>query len=376
MKKKLFVLPLLALLAGGTLASCGGDEEEKKPDPYVPCQHVDDNHDGKCDKCGQGGIAVRHIDTNGDYKCDKCGQWMDHEHEDLDENGKCDICGADVPIPVKEPETFAGFKRVLIPEDGKQYLLGMYQPNNAKMIFMNGSPHRDPAGDYPFYLGCNDFPYTGREDQKEAENDVDIETGAVKVEINYLDGSDELFTIKFVDGTGKETPQYYHGYLGIYGDYNKNVKTSLKFSPSLGDTYSAWTNDDMKIKASCTDHVDKNEDGKCDICAVVIDAEEHACVDSDYNGLCDVCNKTLVKEAPVSHSFRVMKDITYDGKTKKDKYAIVSDFSNQCDEKNLTRNEPVALGTWDTYNNIECITTNNILESFVAHLWEKIEPAE
>ncbi len=67
----------------------------------VVVNHTDGNHDGKCDVC-EADMTVNHIDENNDGKCDVCGADMETEcteHKDENQDGKCDICGEDVPLP-------------------------------------------------------------------------------------------------------------------------------------------------------------------------------------------------------------------------------------------------------------------------------------
>lgn len=67
-----------------------------------PCEHVDADNDGKCDKCGKD-TAINecdHIDANDDSVCDKCYRDLDVScvHIDEDNNGKCDKCTAGVVV--------------------------------------------------------------------------------------------------------------------------------------------------------------------------------------------------------------------------------------------------------------------------------------
>ena len=74
MKKKIVCLVLTLTMLFGTMAilsSCNDDPETST------CEHVDENKDGKCDKCGETMAEVcQHVDANGDNKCDKCGKDM------------------------------------------------------------------------------------------------------------------------------------------------------------------------------------------------------------------------------------------------------------------------------------------------------------
>ena len=102
MKKRivcLFLTVLMVFSCVAVLASCGGDN--------TACtNHVDANHDGKCDTegCSQT-LTVVHKDNNGDGKCDACGATVEAEeceHEDEDLDGYCDICDEEVEMDVCE----------------------------------------------------------------------------------------------------------------------------------------------------------------------------------------------------------------------------------------------------------------------------------
>ena len=89
----------------------------------VEVKHTDANHDGKCDTaaCGKTGLTVQHVDNNKDCKCDTaaCGKTIPcvdsnsdnecdvcgkatgegaHECVDEDYNGECDICFEDMEV--------------------------------------------------------------------------------------------------------------------------------------------------------------------------------------------------------------------------------------------------------------------------------------
>lgn len=96
------------------------------------------------------------------------------------------------------PDEFEGYRRLTeAPEDGQEYVLGFYQQNLQEMCFMNGNPHEDDEGTYPFYLATNRSP---------------VETTTVLVE--YVD--DTYFTMK----VSSEEEFYNDCYLFIYEDGN------------------------------------------------------------------------------------------------------------------------------------------------------------
>ena len=104
--KSLKVVMLVGLAAVG-LAGCG------------ECQHVDDNKDHLCDKCGVrisdckdeqpqdhfcdycGTKMSDCKDDNHDHNCDICGKQLS-EHVDSDHSGECDICGTPMEVHHKD----------------------------------------------------------------------------------------------------------------------------------------------------------------------------------------------------------------------------------------------------------------------------------
>ena len=99
MKKRLLVLPFLALV-GGALAGCGDDP--KKPDPEP--EELDDSRLGPA-------------------------SWEDSD-------GKV-------------------HNRVTKIEDGKSYYLAYYRATDDEIRVVNGEPHKDGGKEYPFYMGTS-----------------------------------------------------------------------------------------------------------------------------------------------------------------------------------------------------------------------------
>lgn len=121
MKKRILCLTMAVLMVLSTvftLASCMGgggggttqactnhvdnNHDGKCDTPTcgtaVEVKHTDANHDGKCDvaACSKTGLEVKHVDNNGDYKCDvtACGKAIAHTCVDEDPvDAKCDLCG-------------------------------------------------------------------------------------------------------------------------------------------------------------------------------------------------------------------------------------------------------------------------------------------
>ncbi len=326
MNKKVLFLPIVALFSAGCLVSCNKDGGNDKK----PCNHVDTNP--------------------ADHYCDLCKEALG-SCVDEDFNGKCDVCGLDV-IPdihvdpskkIAEPEEFGGYKRVYIPEDGHEYLLGMYQESLQEMIFMNGAPHRDKVqteddagnivevtNDYLYYFACQRYPYVPTEEGEEPSEpqaEVDAGLNASRIIVRYVDTVH--FYFELVRGTGLE--QYYddpnsteNTVLTVYGDKNEEngkIFTSIKFIP----------------KSQMTD----------------------ACY------------------------FRFADKVTYrpEGTAKQQTVVVngyITEFQNPY-KGQYSAKLPVGLGTHDMYPNIEAETIEWISTSFMAHLWEKIPdevPAE
>ena len=67
MKKftRILALVLALVMVCVALASCGGEKT---------CEHVDADHDLKCDNCGADVPCTEHKDEDGDKKCDYCGK--------------------------------------------------------------------------------------------------------------------------------------------------------------------------------------------------------------------------------------------------------------------------------------------------------------
>ena len=107
----LFTLLLCVCMISATLVSCMNTKETEDgiikdgelvdPDDKDCTNHVDNNGDGKCDKCGatmqeENPPCTDHVDNNGDGYCDKCGEYMGyvgHQHVDANGDGYCDKCG-------------------------------------------------------------------------------------------------------------------------------------------------------------------------------------------------------------------------------------------------------------------------------------------
>ncbi|MBQ7406528.1 MAG: hypothetical protein IJW11_07670 [Clostridia bacterium] len=113
MKTRILSLLLVLVMAVGMLASCGGGGGGGGGDTCT--NHVDANHDQKCDNAGctadvpcphnwdEEGVCewcdaiqcVAHVDRNHDQKCDICKEAVACSHgADANVDSKCDYCGA------------------------------------------------------------------------------------------------------------------------------------------------------------------------------------------------------------------------------------------------------------------------------------------
>lgn len=129
MKKILALILAIALSAACllVLASCGD------------CEHVDSNHDGKCDECEEKFCAAHtdtdadnvcdtpycekyvacegHVDANTDNVCDRpyCGMILSvcREHVDADKDGVCDSIGCNVEVVDGLAKTLAAYANSL-----------------------------------------------------------------------------------------------------------------------------------------------------------------------------------------------------------------------------------------------------------------------
>lgn len=132
MKKRLTILPLLALAAVG-LASCGNEPGPNPgPDP-----------DPEIDESKLGPESWTDLDGN--------------EHA-----------------------------RVSKVESGKSYYLGYFRSSNDEIRVTNGEPHTDKKGDYPFYLGTSSVNDAGVDELSTVEIVGDGDTFKMKM---HLEGS-------------------------------------------------------------------------------------------------------------------------------------------------------------------------------------------
>lgn len=94
-------------------------------------------------------------------------------------------------------------------EDGAEYYMGIYHTNGDdldELRFINGEPHKDSKGSYPYYLGTD------------SEDDTSIEESA-KVKIHK---NGDTFKISI----HKQGAEYDGQYIGVYmatSSYNKDV---------------------------------------------------------------------------------------------------------------------------------------------------------
>ncbi len=95
MKIKVLALILAILCISMAVVGCSG----------ACTEHIDENKDGKCDKCEAPTACASHIDADGNMVCDVCGANVTPPcelHVDADANLLCDVCGTAVD-PVCNP---------------------------------------------------------------------------------------------------------------------------------------------------------------------------------------------------------------------------------------------------------------------------------
>lgn len=63
-------------------------------------EHIDSNHDGKCDVCEKT-VLINHVDDDQDHKCDVCGTGLSVCIDD-NQDHKCDICGTDLSVCIDD----------------------------------------------------------------------------------------------------------------------------------------------------------------------------------------------------------------------------------------------------------------------------------
>ena len=108
-------------------------------------------------------------------------------------------------------DEYQGYKKLKkAPENGKEYIYGIYQGNLDEYIFLNGDNHREEKDgvmkEYPYYLTTT--------------QDV---SKAVKVVCNYFD--DTEFSIQIVGGG--EFTKYDGKYLELYDGLKDDGKTKI-----------------------------------------------------------------------------------------------------------------------------------------------------
>lgn len=89
--------------------------------------HIDNNHDGKCDECGEA-VEVVHEDKEHDGFCDVCGAEVEVVHVDADGDEICDVCGTSLAVePAELVCSFTG------EDQGAFMSIDMYDDMNWEM---------------------------------------------------------------------------------------------------------------------------------------------------------------------------------------------------------------------------------------------------
>ena len=273
---------------------CGASFTDGK-DVADPCEHVDADDNGKCDKCDEDftdGCDATHIDANDDGKCDFGGEAFtdgcDATHIDANDDGKCDFGGEAFTDGCDTVDCLD------TDEDGKCDNEGCdkateNKPAPAKITLT--VTVKDNNGN----------PVTGIKVQicKEGENCqkpvlVD-ENGAVSFSV--------------------EAGTYYASFPTIPEGYTETDEDGKYY---FGDNTSITVVLTAQAPAPTPcEHVDANDDGKCDECDEVFSdgCDTKECLDTDNDGKCNNagCNKaTENKPKPVCNHVDINDDLKCD----------------------------------------------------------------
>ena len=245
MKKRIVCLFLAVLMVLGSvslLASCGEEE----------CtNHVDANHDGKCDTegCTQT-LPVKHEDKNEDGKCDGCGKTMETteeeecEHEDEDYDGYCDICDEEVEIEIceHEDENEDGYCDLCDEEmnEGEEEEIISYPWESQSLIFQmthNTNENQLPSACERYLAGEDDSVSEGIDNKVRDRNNLATYYTGVTVKYLYYDDTPEykwgqcvnLIESTVTSGTTKEAPDMYCNFVyDLVGASLKNCFANLR----------------------------------------------------------------------------------------------------------------------------------------------------
>ena len=288
MKKKLLALLLtFALLVGAVsvLASCG-------------CEHVDLNDDGKCDECEDefSDGCNKHVDKNDDGKCDVSGcgatysDGCDATHKDANDDGKCDVGG--------ESFTDGCDNHVDANDDGKCDVAGCGKD------FTDGCDvHKDANDDGKCDVaGCGKDYTDGCDNHVDANDDGKCDvTGCGK---DFTDGHDV-----HVDADD----DYVCDADGCEEELDDGHDVCYDYDDDLVCDYVEWDDDWNEFPCGkpcndgCDNHVDANDDGKCDVdgCDEAWDDGCDNMVDKDGDGICDNCEEAMpgTKDNPIFVEF-------------------------------------------------------------------------
>lgn len=119
------------------LTACADNEIENAPQV---CNHIDDDKNTVCDKCGKEGWCLSLCDKDKDYLCDECGldfKTICKEHTDTDKNAKCDFCKTELPWQTVPTNATEGYCINHLDEESDRKCNncgGVYFYNNSKLI--------------------------------------------------------------------------------------------------------------------------------------------------------------------------------------------------------------------------------------------------
>ena len=274
----------------GTCDECGTTIDVPKPD----CTHKDANDDGKCDKCSEAYTdgCDNHKDANDDGKCDNGGEdYTDgcDNHKDANDDGKCDNGG--------ENYTDGCDNHKDANDDGKC--------DNGGEAYSDGCDnHRDANDDGKCDVaGCGkDFTDECDADHKDANDDGKCDFGGEAFEDgcdNHRDANDDY--VCDVDGCEEEL---YDGH-DVCFDYDDDGVCDYFEYDEFWTCYPCG----KPCDDGCDNHVDANDDGKCDVdgCGEDYDDGCDNMVDAGDDGICDNCGEAMpgTKDNPIFVEFDV-----------------------------------------------------------------------
>lgn len=214
---------LLLVLTSLTLASCG------------KCiTHIDANHDGKCDECGEE-VKSSHVDADQNGICDVCEAEI--SHIDNNDDNICDICGFDLSKEITidtvlQVDHWNQDVRDMIDYvigEGNSSLIGTIPAPDGYKVYLEEMPYADGSGSQ---LACVINLY-GVESQKSID---DVEEALVKK--GFFFGYSSQYVYKMINPCKDLIIQY--------EQYRVGKKTFLELIIYTSETRQAeWPADDI-----------------------------------------------------------------------------------------------------------------------------------